>query len=116
MGNECIFENKKVSAKDLLFNTKMRALVWVKAAKGDSIENVDAWWDNPVECQEVAGESVGCGGVLRISDGTLRALFFGPLHCSGYNFAELLAMKLAVDVFIEAGWVGVMELVLEYNS
>ncbi|KAK8589012.1 hypothetical protein V6N12_023421 [Hibiscus sabdariffa] len=44
------------------------------------------------------------------------ALFFGSLHCSGYDFVELLAMKLAVDVFIEAGWVGVMELVLESNS
>ncbi|KAK9016604.1 hypothetical protein V6N11_079099 [Hibiscus sabdariffa] len=38
------------------------------------------------------------------------------MHCSGLDFAELLAMKIVVDVFIEAGCMGVMELVLESNS
>ncbi|KAK8981668.1 hypothetical protein V6N11_028077 [Hibiscus sabdariffa] len=62
------------------------------------------------------GEAKGCEGILCSNDRIIRALFFGPLHVSGRDYAELVTMKIAVDIFIEAGWVGVMELVLESNS
>ncbi|KAK8658944.1 hypothetical protein V6N13_029163 [Hibiscus sabdariffa] len=47
MRNEKIYDNKYAIVKDLLFNTKMRALVWVNASKTSSIENVAAWWESP---------------------------------------------------------------------
>ncbi|KAK8676124.1 hypothetical protein V6N13_034178 [Hibiscus sabdariffa] len=50
------------------------------------------------------GESVGCVGILSTSEGVLRVLFFGPMVNTGLVYAELLALKIRVDVFIEAGY------------
>ncbi|KAK9020700.1 hypothetical protein V6N11_010717 [Hibiscus sabdariffa] len=118
----------------------MRALVWIKASKSDSFVNADDWWERPSTCLTVGslglthwpsaqvdaarfivnlslmGEAKGCEGILCSNDQIIKALFFGPLHVSGRDYAELVTMKIAVDIFIEAGWVGVMELVLESNS
>ncbi|KAK8590044.1 hypothetical protein V6N12_024428 [Hibiscus sabdariffa] len=118
----------------------MRALVWIKASKADSSVNTDDWWERPSTCLYVGslglthwpsarveaarfivnvslmGEAKRCGGILCSNDRIIRALFFGPLHVSGRDYTELVTMKIAVDIFIEAGWVGVTELVLESNS
>ncbi|KAK8658936.1 hypothetical protein V6N13_029155 [Hibiscus sabdariffa] len=119
MRNEKISDNKYARVKDFLFNTKMRALVWVNASKTCSIENVDAWWENPstffcgwqelyslffIINVSLLGESVGCGGILRTSEGVLRVLFFGPVLNTGLVYVELLALKIRVDVFIEVGY------------
>ncbi|KAK8516148.1 hypothetical protein V6N13_025664 [Hibiscus sabdariffa] len=61
-------------------------------------------------------EVVGCGWFLCSTDGTIMVLFFDSLHDLGRDYAKFVMMKLAVDFFIEVGWVGVMELVLETNS
>ncbi|KAK8568136.1 hypothetical protein V6N12_006697 [Hibiscus sabdariffa] len=59
---------------------------------------------------------VGCGGILRSPDGIIRAMFLGPVPCSGLDFANLFALKVAAQVFIEAGREGKVYLVLESNS
>ncbi|KAL4383787.1 hypothetical protein GQ457_15G029600 [Hibiscus cannabinus] len=41
---------KPESSKELLFNTKWRALVWVKASKEGLFEILDEWWQNPSNC------------------------------------------------------------------
>ncbi|KAL4367342.1 hypothetical protein GQ457_05G026600 [Hibiscus cannabinus] len=48
--NYKIFIEKPESSKELLFNTKWRALVWVKASKEGLFEIVDDWWQNPSNC------------------------------------------------------------------
>ncbi|KAL4369289.1 hypothetical protein GQ457_05G026440 [Hibiscus cannabinus] len=50
MRNYKIFIEKPESSKELLFNTKWRALVWVKASKEGLFEIVDDWWQNPSNC------------------------------------------------------------------
>ncbi|KAK9002258.1 hypothetical protein V6N11_024943 [Hibiscus sabdariffa] len=50
MRNDKIFIEKPESSKELLFNTKWRALVWVKASKEGLFEIVDEWWQNPSNC------------------------------------------------------------------
>ncbi|KAL4384203.1 hypothetical protein GQ457_15G012270 [Hibiscus cannabinus] len=48
--NNKIFNERSVSNKDLLFNTKWRAMVWIKASKEGLIENIDEWWESPSNC------------------------------------------------------------------
>ncbi|KAK8497272.1 hypothetical protein V6N13_028942 [Hibiscus sabdariffa] len=118
----------------------MRVLMWIKASKSGFIENVDVWWGTLVACLNVdclgfthwsplrnklarflinvslLGEVVRCGGFLSTTDGTIKALFYSPLLDLRRDYAKLIAIKLAVDMFIKAGCTGVMELVLENNS
>ncbi|KAK9009000.1 hypothetical protein V6N11_080476 [Hibiscus sabdariffa] len=58
MRNENIFYIKKLYVKELLFNSKMRALVWMKALKSGSFGNADDWWERPITCL-----NVGCLGL-----------------------------------------------------
>ncbi|KAK8477829.1 hypothetical protein V6N11_068343 [Hibiscus sabdariffa] len=69
----------------------LRSLSWIELAR--FVINV-----------RLVGKAGGCDGYVRTADGTIIALFFGPLHNSGWDYAELVAMKIAVDVLIEAGW------------
>ncbi|KAL4291385.1 hypothetical protein GQ457_14G024400 [Hibiscus cannabinus] len=50
--------------------------------------------------------AAGCGGVLRSSNGNMRAIFSGPVEYFGSDFAELMAVKTALSIFLEAGWMG----------
>ncbi|KAL4279990.1 hypothetical protein GQ457_03G005390 [Hibiscus cannabinus] len=61
-------------------------------------------------------ELAGCGGVLRCEDGVLRVIFFGLVIGKGTNFVELSAVKIALEVFIEANWKGIAVLLVELYS
>ncbi|KAL4383177.1 hypothetical protein GQ457_15G029590 [Hibiscus cannabinus] len=135
--------NLSTSLKDLMFFTKLRSLFWLKSAKDEWTPNLDNWWDDPfsvsgninvgrnskVQCSPPVqgcakfnvdgtskGEAAGCGGVLRLEDGTVRALFSGPVEGSGSDFAELTAIKTALEVFAEAEWSEALHLVIETDS
>ncbi|KAK8544354.1 hypothetical protein V6N13_056136 [Hibiscus sabdariffa] len=54
----------------------------------------------------LAERLAGCGGVLRTKDGILRALFSGPVEEISLSFAFLAAVKIALVMFRETGWVG----------
>ncbi|KAL4303465.1 hypothetical protein GQ457_10G000770 [Hibiscus cannabinus] len=64
----------------------------------------------------VLANRFGSGGVLASNFGVFRALFSGPAPVSGVVFAELLAVKLALKTFIEAGLFDLVELVVESRS
>ncbi|KAE8697044.1 Fatty acyl-CoA reductase 3 [Hibiscus syriacus] len=51
----------------------------------------------------------GYGGALRFPSGVLRALFSGPVLDTSSDFATIVGVKMAVGVFEEAGWGGVLE-------
>ncbi|KAH1063672.1 hypothetical protein J1N35_028659 [Gossypium stocksii] len=50
-------------------------------------------------------DEVGCGGVLRDSDGLIRALFSGPVAAKESFAAEVSAIIITLDVFF-SDWGG----------
>ncbi|KAL4353733.1 hypothetical protein GQ457_06G020820 [Hibiscus cannabinus] len=48
--------------------------------------------------------AVGYGGVLRSSNGDMRAIFSGPVEHFDSDFAELMVVKTTLSNFMEAGW------------
>ncbi|GMI64137.1 hypothetical protein HRI_000083000 [Hibiscus trionum] len=58
----------------------------------------------------------GCGGVLRSYAGDMRALFSGPVENLGPDFAKLMAIRTALFVFSQAGWIGKESLIVESDS
>ncbi|KAL4354799.1 hypothetical protein GQ457_06G023210 [Hibiscus cannabinus] len=85
--------------------------------------SVTAAWSPPLtgflkfNVDGAAKESkAGCGGILRNDTGILRALFSGPLEGHGVDFAELMAIRAALELFIEAGWMGKAGLIIESDS
>ncbi|KAK5841267.1 hypothetical protein PVK06_010176 [Gossypium arboreum] len=59
---------------------------------------------------------VGCGGVLRNSKGVVRAVFSGPCAARESSAAEVGAVCLELEVFIEMGWKGSCSLSIEVGS
>ncbi|KAG8478991.1 hypothetical protein CXB51_028881 [Gossypium anomalum] len=59
---------------------------------------------------------VECGGVLRDSNGVARALFFGPFAVKDSFAAEVVAISMALDVFLAMGWKGKSSLIIEVGS
>ncbi|KAH1064296.1 hypothetical protein J1N35_029283 [Gossypium stocksii] len=55
-------------------------------------------------CGVAFEDEVGCGGVLRNSDRVARALFSGQLTVKGSFVAEVGAISIALDIFLEMGW------------
>ncbi|KAL4342376.1 hypothetical protein GQ457_08G032560 [Hibiscus cannabinus] len=97
--NDFIFNKNVTYLKDILFNRKLSMLIWVKASKMDMVKG-----------------RLGIGGNLGIVEGTIRALFWGKEKGFDSELVELLAMKKALDIFVEAGWCGYFELIIESSS
>ncbi|MFQ6651111.1 hypothetical protein Gotur_023086 [Gossypium turneri] len=90
-----VFERKWSTTNNLLFHSKMRALMWVRY--GWVKFNVSG----------VANEDeVECGGVLRDLVGVARALFSGPVAAKDSITAEVGAIIIALDVYLAMGWKG----------
>ncbi|KAK8579195.1 hypothetical protein V6N12_069524 [Hibiscus sabdariffa] len=51
-----------------------------------------------------------------MKDGILRAIFSGPCEGLGAKYAEFQAIKVAMELFIEADWVGKSPLVIESDA
>ncbi|KAK8661739.1 hypothetical protein V6N13_091335 [Hibiscus sabdariffa] len=56
------------------------------------------------------------GGVLRNYNGDVRAMFAGPVEMVGAEYAELMAIRLVLSIFIEVNWVGKTFLLVESDS
>ncbi|XWS29556.1 hypothetical protein CRYUN_Cryun24cG0038900 [Craigia yunnanensis] len=50
-------------------------------------------------------KNAGCGGVLRDSNGLVWGVFYGPLGVVDSNIVEMLAIKIALQVFLYSPWV-----------
>ncbi|XWS44905.1 hypothetical protein CRYUN_Cryun15aG0090000 [Craigia yunnanensis] len=49
----------------------------------------------------------GCGGLLHNEMGSILALFYGPLGIMDSNVAEVMAIKVALGIFVRSVWKGV---------
>ncbi|KAE8681632.1 hypothetical protein F3Y22_tig00111311pilonHSYRG00173 [Hibiscus syriacus] len=140
--NDVVFKSKSTNLKDLLVYVKMRAYAWCKALKVFSVLDEKRWWDWPGEsagiCAQQRPKSVwkppvsgqmkfnvdgsatnklaGCGGILRTAEGYVVAMLFGPVTEINSDFAELIAIKIALDVFVESCWCGKTGLIVESDS
>ncbi|GMI67424.1 hypothetical protein HRI_000411700 [Hibiscus trionum] len=140
--NEKLFQNKSIDSSDLLFISKMRALIWCKATKPDSKLDEIRWWENPMSsilsqiykppinprdnvqdgCLifNVDGAAspnlAGCGGVLCSKNGIIKAMFSGPAPPNGSDYSKIFAINTALHIFSEAGLTGSHPLVIESDS
>ncbi|KAE8696464.1 hypothetical protein F3Y22_tig00110670pilonHSYRG00065 [Hibiscus syriacus] len=141
--NEFVFREKRAKLKDVVCIVKMRALVWCKTLKEFNELDEKRWWACPGFCVDsceekrrqkliwqppglgkmkfnVDGsankEAAGCGGVLRNSEGHVVAMFFGPVSLVNVDFAELVAIKFALELFCGSKWLRNVVLIIESDS
>ncbi|XP_038993247.1 uncharacterized protein LOC120116941 [Hibiscus syriacus] len=137
--NEMVFENKSTSQKDLLFYVKMMTLIWIKEVNDSLILCEENWWNDPTGCvlpktpkmdwqPPAAGllkfnidgafrdSAVGCGGALRDNSGNIKAIFSGPREVVNSDFAEVVAIKTVLELFLEIGWHRQWELIIKSDS
>ncbi|KAK9000739.1 hypothetical protein V6N11_081227 [Hibiscus sabdariffa] len=138
--NDKLFRGKSLSSLELLFQAKRRALIWIKAENKDLVLIDGDWWTHPklslASSSNVVTEwtppdegavkfnvdgsvllnRAGCGGVLRNHKGEVIAIFYGPAECFGADYSELVAIKMAFNLFKETNVFGKARLVIESDS
>ncbi|KAE8661701.1 hypothetical protein F3Y22_tig00113725pilonHSYRG01912 [Hibiscus syriacus] len=80
---------------------------WQPPASGQLKFNVDGSAMDKTPC---------CGGVFRTLDGYVVAMSFGPGTKVNSDYAELLAIKIALDVYIDSCWCCKAALIVESDS
>ncbi|KAK8623632.1 hypothetical protein V6N13_064999 [Hibiscus sabdariffa] len=135
--NDMVFHGKSISSMELLFQAKLRVLIFIKAKNKDlvlidgdwcthpkmslaSSSNVVTKWSSPDEGAikfNVDGSFLlnraSCGGVLRNHKGDVIAIFSGPVECIGADYSELVAVRTAINFFKETNVLGKARLVIE---
>ncbi|KAG8492236.1 hypothetical protein CXB51_009886 [Gossypium anomalum] len=113
--NGMVFESRRVSMENLIFQTKMRALLWIRSVYNEVMLQENLWWIFLNRCRidnfifksatsfwhppphgwlkfnvwGVAKEdSAGCGGVFRDKEGVARVLFSGSVVANDVDVAE----------------------------
>ncbi|KAK5840747.1 hypothetical protein PVK06_009650 [Gossypium arboreum] len=141
--NELVFDSKCPSMNVLVFQSKLRALIWVKIVKDDLRGEERLWWFCPIRswngaikaglsgrlwlpprkgwvnfnlCGIVNEDDVGFGGVLRDEDGVARAVFSGPVVANESCAAEVGAISIALDIFTAMEWMSKSSLSIELGS
>ncbi|KAK8675090.1 hypothetical protein V6N13_033160 [Hibiscus sabdariffa] len=61
-------------------------------------------------------EKAGCGGVLRDAHGVISIMFSGPISHLESDFAELVAILKALELFKTAKWIGRAPPIVESDS
>ncbi|KAK8628466.1 hypothetical protein V6N13_064173 [Hibiscus sabdariffa] len=59
---------------------------------------------------------VGCASTLREESGNIRIIFSDPLTPLGSDFAEIMVIFTALDIFREVSWIGKAHLIIESDS
>lgn len=141
--NELVFEKRWPKMSNLVFLTKILALMWIRAVYDELKVDEKIWWVCPYKswsdikkfglngmfwcppslgwvkinvCGVEIEDKVGCGGVLRDSDGVARALFSGPFAAKDSLVVEVGAISLALTVFLAMGWKGKCSLIIKVGS
>ncbi|TYH21186.1 hypothetical protein ES288_A04G023000v1 [Gossypium darwinii] len=129
--NELIFDKKRVYMENLVYQSKMRALLWIRSIHEEIFLKENLWWISPLRCQvdsikskpavfcwrplpvgwlkfNVCGieleDKAGCGGVLRDMEGVARVIFSGAVNVNNAEEAEIGAVKIALEVFLAMNW------------
>ncbi|KAB2063727.1 hypothetical protein ES319_A10G237100v1 [Gossypium barbadense] len=113
--NELVFEKRWPKMSNLVFLTKIRALMWIRAVYDELKVDEKIWVKFNVSGVESEGDA-GCGGVLRNSEGVVRAMFSGLCAARESSAAEVGVVCLALEVFLEMGWKGSCSLAIEVGS
>ncbi|KAK8609256.1 hypothetical protein V6N13_025562 [Hibiscus sabdariffa] len=117
MRNNKVFENISENAGRLLFNTKMRALVWLKSSLYGSMINTEGWWSKPFDESQRDQHFVPLIRSIRPSEGwsllldidkatrLIRRICFRYLDRDDNATASLLAMEglLELNCFRHGG-------------
>ncbi|KAE8699091.1 hypothetical protein F3Y22_tig00110596pilonHSYRG00035 [Hibiscus syriacus] len=97
--------------------------LWRKSAGASALQSSLNVWLPPVSGQlkfivdgSASSKSAGCGGVLRTTNRHIIAMFFGPVLEVNSDFAELVVIKIALEVFADSCWRGKAALVVESDS
>ncbi|KAB2015823.1 hypothetical protein ES319_D08G053300v1 [Gossypium barbadense] len=96
----------------------IRALMWIRSVHEELKvdEKIYLGWVKFNVCSVEIEDEVGCGGVLRDSDGMARALSSGLFAAKDSLTVEVGAISLALDVFLAMGWKGKCSLIIEVGS
>ncbi|KAK8674576.1 hypothetical protein V6N13_032685 [Hibiscus sabdariffa] len=135
MRNDVVFNGKADIVNDIMFFSKLRALMWIKVTPSIVLCGEAKWWFDPRGCFKIgflgchnllqdkellaifhvhgafADSKVAYRGVL-FNKGVIRAIFSGPASCENRLSAGLVAAKTTLEIFIAAGWANWCPLVL----
>ncbi|KAG8480022.1 hypothetical protein CXB51_025172 [Gossypium anomalum] len=141
--NEIVFEIKVMTMEALIFQSKMRAILWIRDVYDELMVQESFWWIFPNKCRfdtiktrssssiwhpspqgclkfNICGiandEVAGCGGVPRDMEGVARALFSGPITANDADSIEVGAMFIALDLFLSMRWKINGSLIVEIGS
>ncbi|KAL4309434.1 hypothetical protein GQ457_01G012280 [Hibiscus cannabinus] len=136
--NERVFMAKSFSIKDLIFYAKMRALIWIKAVNESVLLSEKNWWNSPkvyINNQVIQkwnpptddkikfyidgaykDGKVRCREILRNVEGDVIVMFSSPVLDLGVGFAELMAIKTSLKVFVKTDLKVKFALIMESNS
>ncbi|TYH23411.1 hypothetical protein ES288_A03G011700v1 [Gossypium darwinii] len=111
---------KRVSIENLIFQSKMRALLWIWSVYNESTA---AFWRPPPRgwlkfnvCGVAKDGRAGSGGVLSDKEGVARALFSGSVAANDADVPEAGAVKVALEVFLTMNWKTYDSLFIELGS
>ncbi|KAL4271167.1 hypothetical protein GQ457_13G010790 [Hibiscus cannabinus] len=144
--NEIAFQSKILDTSQLLFTVKMRAAWWFKAKKLDSSISLESIFSDPslsssfnkpnhnrdARCSwqpppmgflkynvdgacDKAGRC-GIGGVLRNHRGSILQEFSKSAGSGSSTLAEILAIKFAIESFVNSEWFSSSRLIIESDS
>ncbi|TYH78084.1 hypothetical protein ES332_D04G200700v1 [Gossypium tomentosum] len=129
--NGMVFERRMMTMENLIFQSNMRVLLWIRSVYDELMLQENFWWICPNRCRIDSIKSKpaaliwcppphGClnvnicgianedrasnGGVLRDKEGVARALFSGSVVANDTNLAEISAVMVALDVFLDMKW------------
>ncbi|KAH1073759.1 hypothetical protein J1N35_026087 [Gossypium stocksii] len=113
--NELVFDYKCTSMNDLVFQSKLRALLWVRAVNED-LRVEERLWVNFYLCGVVNEEDAGIGGVLRDEDGVAMAVFSSSVAAKDSSAVEVEAIIIVLDMFSAMEWLSKSSLSIELGS
>ncbi|KAG4201240.1 hypothetical protein ERO13_A05G266350v2 [Gossypium hirsutum] len=104
--NGLVFERRRVYMEFLIFQLKMRALLWIRAVYDEVRLQENFWWIFPQRCRVDSFKSNPAVSFWRPSTwlGVARALFFGSIATYDAEVAEIGAVKVALEVFLAMKW------------
>ncbi|KAH1084276.1 hypothetical protein J1N35_024037 [Gossypium stocksii] len=141
--NELVFDRKWPTISSLVFHSKIRALMWIRSVHEELKVDERIWWVCPYRsrsnikksglsgrfwcplsfgwvkfniCGVEIEDEVGCGGMLRDSDGMTRELFSIPFTTKDSLTVEVGVISMALDVYLAMEWKGKSSLIIEAGS
>ncbi|KAH1063682.1 hypothetical protein J1N35_028669 [Gossypium stocksii] len=141
--NGLVFDGRRVHMENLVFQSKMTALLWIRSVHDEIMLQENFWWISPQRCRVVSyiskpvasfwrplplgwlkfnvcgiakDDKAGCEGVLRDMKGVARGIFSGVVAINVADEAEIGAVKVTLEVFLAMSWETNDSLFIELGS